>query len=83
MVDEVVDDDVLFDHALGQFAVVGEQGVRRAGDRLADQGKNSHDLGMQVLAQAYQGQVGRRPQSRDERKRRFTLEGYSQVTAAL
>jgi hypothetical protein len=41
---EVVDDDVLVDDALGQFAVVGEQGVGRPGDGLADQGEDLHDL---------------------------------------
>ena len=72
MVDDVVDDDVLFDDALGQFAVVGEQGVRGPGDRLADQGESSHDLGMQVLTQANERQVDS-SSGREERKRRFTL----------
>ena len=44
-VHEFVDDDVLFHEAFGQFTVVREQGVRRSGDCLSDQGEDLHRLG--------------------------------------
>jgi hypothetical protein len=48
-IDEIVDDDVLFDHLLGEFAVVGQERVGGRGDCLADQRKYAHRLGSQVL----------------------------------
>jgi len=52
VVDQFVDDDVLLDDALRQFAVVREQSVRRARDRLTHQGEDANRLRAKVLVEA-------------------------------
>jgi len=59
VVDQFVDDDVLFDDAFGEFAVVREQGVRRAGDCLTHEREDANCLGAKVLVQSHDGRVTR------------------------